>query len=307
MRWLAALALILSPAVVLAQNPSTLTQINFTYGGASEHRFTDSACAGTNSSLQITWTVPQLVNVASICTPLKVWLTSGSCGEDIKDNDISLTSLSQTDLLTRTGFITVSVPELPIFANSGVDAGSDVICGTKGVERTAQLCGSAKSSVQGCLVAGFQTTLQAAPLKLIYDTAPPGAPNLEGLEVQDSILVASYAVATGTASLLAQASPAGAGAFDTQVTDTVLSGRVKLTGLANNVAYDVRLVPVDAAGNQGAPSGVLTATPLRSYGFWANYRRSGGAEQGGCSAATGLLPALAGLIVVLLSSRRKRP
>jgi hypothetical protein len=305
MRRIAALVLAFAPAFALAQTAASLTQINFTYGGASEHRFRDTACTGTGSSLQVTWTVPALVNPATLCTALKVWLTSTSCGDDPKGNDVSLNSISQTELVARTGYLTVSLADLPIFATSSADAGTDAVCGTLGTERTAQVCGSAKSG--GCTGLGVQSVLQAAPLKLIYDTEKPAAPTLDSLEVQDSIIIARYTASSGTTTLYGQASAAGAGAFSTTATDTALSGKVKLSGLTNNQTYEVRLIPVDAAGNEGPASNVLSATPLKSYGFWSNYRQSGGADQGGCSAATGLVPALAGLFIVLMSSRRKRP
>jgi hypothetical protein len=306
MRRLAALVLALAPALALAQTTTSLTQINFSYAGTNEYRFRETACTGSTSSLQVTWNVPALVSLTTLCTPLKIWLTNTSCGDDLKDNDLSVTQLSQTELIAKTGYLTLSLADLPIFATSSVDAGTDAVCGTLGVERTAQLCGSYKSSAGGCSL-GVQSVLQAAPLKLIYDTAPPAAPSLDSLEVQDSIIIAHYTASTGTTKLYSQVAPAGIVAFDTKATDTALLGKVKLTGLSNGVAYDVRLVPVDAAGNEGPASNVLSATPLKSYGFWSNYRQSGGADQGGCSAATGLLPALAGLFIVLVSSRRKRP
>lgn len=308
MRRFAALLIACAPMLALAQDVlQTQTNINFTYGGSNEFRFRESSCSGASASIDVTWQVPTLF-LSQLCGPLRVWVTSGSCGAEPKDGDLVLDPIAQSLLgAGQTGLIPLDLPELPaLLATGTADGGINPGCGALGVEKTSTVCGSALSTTgfSGCI---STTALQAASLKLVYDTQPPAAPNLEKLEVQDGIIRASYSAAAGTSTLYAEVRAEGAAEVQARITDTALTGTVRLGNLTNGVPYAVRLQAEDAAGNLGPFSAALTATPVESFGFWSSYRRGGGAEPGGCSAAAGLLPWLSVSVLVLVSARRKRP
>jgi hypothetical protein len=80
-----------------------------------------------------------------------------------------------------------------------------------------------------------------------------------------------------------------------------------ITGLVNNVTYDVSVYALDVAGNPG-PAGTTTGTPQPVDDFWHLYKKMGGQETGGCGAgAGGALALLAAATAALRATRRRKP
>jgi hypothetical protein len=77
-----------------------------------------------------------------------------------------------------------------------------------------------------------------------------------------------------------------------------------ISGLVNDVTYNVTVVAFSAGGNRGDPSDpAVPGTPKATSSFWGYYQAQGGREQGGCATAGGGLLALAGAALAL---RRRR-
>jgi hypothetical protein len=119
-------------------------------------------------------------------------------------------------------------------------------------------------------------------------------PNWTGISSEASATYVAYAV-----------DPTGAHPSRQSDMTSSLSGTI--TGLTNNVPYDVTVRAFDAAGNVGVPSTAVSGTPLPVDDFWNTYQKAGGQETGGCGTGAagvlGLLGAAAGLAV----ARRRKP
>jgi uncharacterized protein (TIGR03382 family) len=86
---------------------------------------------------------------------------------------------------------------------------------------------------------------------------------------------------------------------------TTSNTTIRITGLTNTtVTYDVRVIPISSAGNEGPPSATVSATPQPFDDFWTRYKNAGGQEEGGCGA--GGAGALAPLILALAVFLRRR-
>lgn len=99
----------------------------------------------------------------------------------------------------------------------------------------------------------------------------------------------------------------------TSCTETHLSSEVtgstsvRLTGLTNDVTYDIRVIAYTAAGNPSTTlSDPFPGTPRPVDDFWNHYTKDGGREQGGCGGPVGALALLA-LLPLGWRLRRRRP
>lgn len=71
------------------------------------------------------------------------------------------------------------------------------------------------------------------------------------------------------------------------VSKNVKSTSYRITGLTNNIAYEIWAEQIDRAGNVSEKSDVTTATPVEVLDYYEYYRKSGGKEEGGfCFIAT---------------------
>ena len=255
-------------------------------------RFNAAACS---NDLSITWTSTLLT---ALGTPLRLWSTTGECGDNPTGTDVPYTDVPALTVQSlRTGSFILHLSGLPSFV--GGDAG--VVCGTESVERTNRICGSYTP------VASFGTTAtiqRATLLTVIYDTLPPVSPTIDAVSEQDTALKLQFTVSSDTFAVHFDARAQGQADFTERVDVQVTTGKgATIDHLINGTTYDLRARAEDSAGNISEPSEIVSATPRHTSGFWTQFRRDGGSEQGGCSAAYPVPVALAAGLWLL---RRKR-
>jgi hypothetical protein len=247
---------------------------------------------GCTQPLSLTWTSTLLT---APCSALRFWSTQAECGDapaagDVQYQDVPIATVFSV----KTGSFTIQLNQLPAFANG--DGG--LVCGSEAVEKTQKVCG-----VYGSLATTAVCTPQHVQfLNVIYDTKPPPAPVINSISEQDSALQVNFSV-TDTALVRFETRAAGEADFSRlakTVEGTATSFRI--SDLKNGTTYEVRALAEDSAGNLSDPSEAFPATPRHTLGFWDNYRRAGGSEQG-CSGVAGLPLVLAGGLWLL---RRKR-
>jgi MYXO-CTERM domain-containing protein len=286
-RLVAALSLLL-PGLALAQ-------ISMTVNGQSSMTVSTGDCA---TEVPVTWT---LSTAGYVSSDLSFWATTGTCGDAAAAGDVSYDSVSQTTLLTtRSNSFVVKVTDLPMFSSS--DGG---YCGSVGTNRTVKIC-AAISIATSSYVAATVTKVSSPPT-IVYDTEPPGPPSLDDVVAMDKALIVKFSVATGTTLVRFEVRPQGGTDFTPSESVSGDSTAVTLPGLDNDTTYDVQAVGEDAAGNVSDPSNLISGTPVRSDGFFAVYRRSGGTGNGGCTmAGSGTLAVLGLLAAAGFVFRRRR-
>lgn len=292
------LTLVASSALAQGTNPSPVTfGIRETPTATTDQIVIGASDCGT--SLVVYWVWNQLLTLA--CGNMRIWATTGSCGDKPGDKDVELTGVNQALLLQRTasGAITLNIDELPGFV-----AGTTTPCGgaeTKTVEH--KICASVLSSQTPCgTTVQASTPLEASPLRLIYDAQPPNAPVITQISSQDKALKVAFSVSSDTTEVIPFSRAQGETEFRRRKTISLGTGReISVDELLNATTYDIKLRAIDAAGNESADSEIASGTPRRTVGFWGTYRAAGGTDTGGCSLASGLLPFAA----VLWTLRRR--
>lgn len=234
---------------------------------------------------------------ATACEDLQVWLTTGSCGNDpVKaDGDVVVHTVSVADFnATRTGTGEFAVTRLPIF--------SEEACGVLQDEVDVGLCGRVKTpnGFSGACDANVKST----GLTVTYDALPPSRPVISDIAELDEGLRVTVASLEAGARLRAEVAPAGSTDFVSGATTITNTRSVVVNGLENGTTYSVRVVALDAAGNESEASEPVDGTPVPSQGFWGNYKDAGGQDTGGCSAVGGLSASWALLALGLLRRRR---
>jgi hypothetical protein len=224
------------------------------------------------------------------CGNMRIWATTGSCSDKPGDKDVEYASINQLLIATRSGSFTVVIDELPGFL-----AGSTTPCGgASTLTLEHKICASVPASLQ-CF-GSFQTpqTLQASPLRIIYDAQPPNAPIISAVSAQDKALKVDFSVSSDTTHVIPFVRPQGSADYARRPTISLGTGRqIIIDGLLNGTTYDVVLRAIDGAGNESADSEPSAGTPRRTVGFWGTYRDAGGTDTGGCSTGLGLAPLLA--------------
>lgn len=289
------LLLLLAPLAARAQ-------VTVTVNGGATASFSPSGCG---NQFTVAWT---LGGTVAPCSPFTGWVTSGTCGDAPGTGDHQFLSVDQGALLTqRSGNATFTAAELPGF--SGGDSG--IACGDV-TTRTWRIC----TYVETPGFTGFATTcgtnnqkLRSTSTTVSYDGEPPAAPTLEAVVSQDEGLRASVKGIPGDAvEVRVGTRLSGTDAVFTLSDRAAISGdtvTVAVSGLRNDVEYEVVAYAVDAADNTSAGSEALRGTPRKTDGFFGQYRSLGGEERGGCASApvSSLLP-LAGLLLALARRRR---
>lgn len=275
------------PALALAQTNTGLTlQIN----GQSSQTVSAADCG--NSSL-LTWTV----NLAGIpCSNLELWASRNACGDAPDAGDLTIAQIAAATWSSQTaGTEKVAIADLPFAADGGT-------CGAA-VEETFNLCGSLKLASVDC---GFeQTTVHSSPaVTLVYDAVAPDAPTITAVDSLDSALRVGIGVPDGADIIFVQFRQQGAVDFQEAAHLSNQQTGTTIEGLTNGVTYEVRAFAQDSAGNQSAFSGVASGTPVATEGFWSAYKKDGGADTGGCTAAGGGL--FGGVLLLLGLVWRKR-
>ncbi|MEN9797720.1 MAG: hypothetical protein RL653_1416 [Pseudomonadota bacterium] len=277
-------------------------QVAITVNGGDSASFSPSGCG---NQFTVNW---NLGGTVAPCSPFTGWVTSGTCGDAPGTGDHQFLSVDQGALLTqRSGNATFTAADLPGF--SGGDSG--ISCGDV-TTRTWRIC----TYVETPGFTGFGTTcgtnnqkLRSTSSTVSYDGQPPASPKLESVVSQDEGLRATVTNVPGDAvEVRVGTRVAGTGAAFTLSDRVATAGdtvSVSVTGLQNEVQYEVVAYAVDAADNTSAASDALIGTPRKTEGFFGQYRSLGGEERGGCTSVpvSSLLP-LAGLLLALARRRR---
>lgn len=284
------LVLVLVASTAVAQTPNT-TLVSFgireTPTATSDQLVIGASSCGT--SRVVYWVWNQLLSQP--CNEMRLWATSGSCGDKPGDKDLEFPTVNQLLITTtRQGTLTVVIDDLPGFA-----PGSTTPCGgatTLTVEH--RICAAVPASPQ-CF-GGFQApqTLTASPLRITYDAQPPNAPIVTEVLPQDKALKVAFSVSSDTTQIIAFVRPQGSTDYTRRPNISLGAGReIVIDGLLNATTYDVVLRAVDGADNESADSEPGSGTPRRTVGFWGTYRDAGGTDTGGCSTGLGLAPLFA--------------
>jgi hypothetical protein len=268
----------------------------FTFGAAD--------CA---TPISIQWTNTLLINLTSCgANPLKMWVTAGECRDEIGLNDSALEDIDAVTLNTvRQGRFNVTpIKDFPDFkTTTTTDGGTLQQCGSmEPFTKQHRICGSVAYKLNsgfGCT--GDNTFQTATSLKVVYDSEPPSAPTITDYAAQDEAVKVGFTVDSDTSVVLLEVMGGKYTDF-TQIKDgSASNSSIKGDGLENNVMYQVRLRARDAAGNTSEPSPEISATPIKTLGFYGYYKDLGGTDQG-CSVGMGLMP----LLLTAFALRRLR-
>jgi len=203
----------------------------------------------------------------------------------------------------KQGTFTVTIAELPGFNASASDGGLTV-CGSANVAKTQRICGSIEYGISSGFGACTTSKLNATPLKLVYDTAPPAAPTITQYGALDQGVRIGFTAPSDASTVTVEAKGPSDADYrqlaETASTNTQIQGK----GLQNATTYDVRLRSIDAAGNVSDPSSSVSVTPIKTLGFYGFYKQSGGTDAG-CSTGLGLVPALVALFALRRRARKQ--
>ena len=154
------------------------------------------------------------------------------------------------------------------------------------------------------------STLGAASGKFVTQLAAPSPPTGVTAEVGDQALNVSWSAGTGTGAATDHyqvtvttadpRDPAG-----THASGNLTSTSTRISGLVNDVTYQVTVTAYSLGGNPASTSGV-TGTPAHVANFYEYYKDQGGVEAGGCASGPAGAFALLGA-AALLALRRRKP
>src|SRR6266568_5003002 len=219
---------------------------------------------------------------------------------------------------TTTGVVTVAIqPGITGTVTGGTFSGGQTAGQLLASAGTAT-CSSTTSALYFCVFTpNTQNTTTAVALatgSLTVDLLEPPAPVITSVTPGDSALNVSWTNGPGAA----DAGTTGAAtsykifAFPTDnpaaekslaVTGGQTSGRI--TGLANDTGYTVRVSALTKGGNESPRSDPATGTPVEILDFWRLYHQNDqGREQGGCATGAAGLTALLALTPLLWRRRR---
>lgn len=263
--------------------------------------------ADCSTPISIQWTNTLLINLTQCgANPLKLWVTSGECGDLPREGDSRLPDVDATALsVTRQGRFNVTpTTDFPDFkTTTTADGGTLQQCGSaEPFTKTHRICGSVAYKLNsgfGCT--GDNSFQPATSLKVVYDSEPPTPPTITEYAAQDEAVKVGFTVDSDTSVVLLEVNGGKFTDF-TQIKDgTASNSSIKGDGLENNVTYQVRLRARDAAGNTSEPSAEIMVTPIKTLGFYGYYKDLGGTDQG-CSVGMGLMP----LLLTAFALRRLR-
>lgn len=289
-----ALPLVLLPAVVFAQTSLTeplVIQVN----GVTDVTVFPEMCTG---SVAGKW-FSQVQQPA--CDPLKLWATSGECGDGPAAADVRFNDVPVNLLAAGSGDFSIKVSALPGFKDAATP------CGGGPYELTHKICGAIGVSTGfDCTFTTTRSQVRAKPASLVYDTLPPNPPTLEAVNAFDKALQVYFTAGDDAVAVEVWIRVVGDADFGFAGDFATSAGSARIERLTNGVEYEVMLFALDAAGNASDGSAALTATPHLTNGFWAAYQTGGGGDRGCGSSSAGAGAPLWWLALWALSSRRKR-
>jgi hypothetical protein len=267
--------------------------MNITVNGESDTTHMPYALSinNCNAVARIGFTVP---NGACQNTAAIFVTTAGSCPTAAGAADVQV-PINPDGV---SGNITVS--NLATFQTA--DAGT-VTC-PQPVKQQNKVCGTYQvfSGISGCTVTagGFAT--------IYYKGLPPNPPNIDGVTPLDTqITVNASTSESDIVAIHVEVAEADGGTFQERALFTPSVGSTTISGLTNNVTYQVRARAEDQVPQLSDYSGIVQVTPVLTQGFWDRYLAAGGAERGGCGGLGAMIFAwcLPGVVLISLL-RRKR-
>ena len=225
--------------------------------------------------------------------------------------------ISDATVTTCPDGASTGVTPTPTTQDSG-DDGSDGDDGSSGNDGSTT---STPSSDSGCITtnvggstasgAGGVCTSTLLTSGMVQDA---GGTFIETDEAGNPIEGGTPMSLNGGISTIPTANLVGAGAAGMTVSDKN-TGNFRITGLTNNVHYNLVVAAVDGFGNVGPPSEEVCDYPALVRDFWNTYRQDGGGAGGGLCALEAVgKPGSAGVglglllgAAVLTHARRARP
>jgi hypothetical protein len=137
---------------------------------------------------------------------------------------------------------------------------------------------------------------------------PPSPPSIDGVTPLDTqISVTASTTEADIAVIHVEVAEADGGTFSERASFTPSVGSATISGLTDNVTYQVRARAEDQVPQLSPYSAIVEVTPILTQGFWDRYLAAGGAERGGCGGLGAMIFAWCVPGVVLVSLlRRKR-
>jgi hypothetical protein len=241
---------------------------------------------------RITWTLPNgsCQNSASIFVT-----TAGSCPTTPGAADVQVPINADG----VSGNITVS--NLATFQTA--DAGT-LTC-PRQIAQQNRVCGTYQVS-NG--IGGGCTVTAGGFASIYWKGIPPNPPRIDNVTPLDTqITVNASTNELDVAVIHVEVAEADGGTFQERASFTPSVGSATISGLTDNVTYQVRARAEDQVPQLGPYSGIVEVTPILTQGFWDRYLSAGGAERGGCGGLGAMIFAwcLPGVVLVSLL-RRKR-
>ncbi len=292
LRRIALLVALIVPVAGLAQTSGQVLISPTTFGSAD--------CTSTAKYVTLAWN--SSVTVASGDT-FRVYITTDSnCSTSAAPTGGTYLTGAPIDATTQPQTYVGTLTRQDFIADAGITncTVNDVIyvC----VQHWASGGTSAKSTVTG------SATLEVEP---------PPFPVLVSVAPGDSALFVSWADGTknpdGTTNTIAAVSynvtavaSSPLNSADTHTKNFTSKANNRIDGLTNGVTYSVTVTSLSAGGNESvASSPPVLGTPQPVNGFWEQYTKDGGPEQGGCGGGPAGVVALLGVALALRGLRRR--
>lgn len=301
MRRLLLLALLAVPVVVIATTPPTPAggQITFpTVNLTNEDQYVNiEECGSATDTIHLAWATTT-TNALSYTLYAANKTSTGSCPTAPESSSSLIAGQVKTVPATLTNDVEFSTSAIAAAA-FGPTACSSIA----NDNQTIFLCMQAKAGLNG---AG--ENLGTARTTLTLALSRPARPVIGRAQAGENAVNVDWSPgangAADTVSYVLRATPSGGGSVT--LSPRVTTQNYRLTGLTNDVPYDVAVVAYSAASNPSDPSSAVSVSPSHVLDFYSTYRAAGGQEQGGCSGGpAGPLALLAGA-AALLAVRRKR-
>ncbi len=145
---------------------------------------------------------------------------------------------------------------------------------------------------------------------LTLSTSRPDAPtNVQAVPADDGALRISWTAPASSTSAYDYVLTVTGQTTDTtpHVKSDLVALSYVMSGLTNDVVYDISVVARSRAGNESLTAGTTTGTPVHVANFWDVYHTVyKGREQGGCSGGAAGPLALLGVAALLAALRRRK-
>ena len=285
----------LAIALFVTCSSAALAQMNININGQTDTTHAPYALSVNNCTYtaRITWTMPN----GACQNSAGIFVTTGNCGNAPGGND--------TQVPVGADGVSASIVISRLATFQAADGGTLIPCPQPRNELN-RVCGTFKTSTGAfgdCSqsnTGGFAT--------IYWKGLPPSPPNIDGVTPLDTqINVAASTTEADVVAIHVELAEGDGGVFVERAQFSPSASSVTISGLTNNVTYQVRARAEDQVPQLSDYSGIVEVTPLLTAGFWDRYLAVGGADRGGCGGVGAMIFAwcLPGVVLVSLV-RRKR-